>query len=410
MRELSIFYAWQDDTEKRFNHFLIRTALEVAAERLNADTALGVKLSIDADTEGVPGWAPVTATILEKIELCDIFVPDVSFVCKTAAGKLVPNANVMFESGYAMHAVTFKAMTPVMNTFYGPPDKLPFDMGHLRHPISYIIDPASKNAERRAVRAKLALDLEKKLRLQIIATSPPAPPPIPFPRADERDGYARFRTKGEAIGRRWDSMAKPDHDVFLSEGPAIWLRLMPELSTGQSWPAHELKKHAVRTGSLNLTPFLEDSFSFLRAEDGVAICCLETPARDTETASVAFLFNTGEIWSIDTALLHYSGDSIPYLEKEFVNRFEDYVRLLSGLSLKPPYRWIAGLADIKNRRLAPVPGQVHIPGLNVATCLSDIIKVEGLYDGQQTPASALSPLFELIFEKCGVPRPRHLSS
>lgn len=71
-------------------------------------------------------------------------------------------------------------MMPVMNTFYGPPEKLPFDMAHLRHPISYWIDPASKDAERRRARAQLARQLEDKLRSQIDATKPAVAPPPPF--------------------------------------------------------------------------------------------------------------------------------------------------------------------------------------------------------------------------------------
>src|SRR5262245_34273986 len=113
MRKITAFYAWQDDTERRFNRHLIRIAIKMAAEKINADPSLGVEIRIDADTEGVPGWAPVTPTILEKIDHCDIFVPDVTFVCRTEAGKLVPNANVMFESGYALRARTYKAMMPI---------------------------------------------------------------------------------------------------------------------------------------------------------------------------------------------------------------------------------------------------------------------------------------------------------
>lgn len=170
MRKITVFYAWQDDTDRRFNHHLIRMAFELAAARINADAALAVNVHVDADTEGVPGWAPVTQTILDKIDSCDIFAPDVTFVCKTASGKLIPNPNVMFESGYAFRARTYKAMMPIMNTAFGPPEKLPFDMGHLRHPITYYVEPTAKNAERRAVRAKLSEEIEQKLRLQIAAT------------------------------------------------------------------------------------------------------------------------------------------------------------------------------------------------------------------------------------------------
>jgi hypothetical protein len=198
---------------------------------------------VESDTEGVPGRAPVTMTILEKIEKCDI-LPGITFVAKPESGKLIPNANVMFEAGYAMHALTFKAMMPIMNSFNGPPEKLPFDMGHLRHPLTYWVEPTAKNAERRDVRARLTKDLEEKLRMQIAATSPPLAAPLIFPRAHEKDGPSRFRSKGEAIGQRWNAApfgASLHQEVSLSDGPAMWLRLFPKINTGKRWPRTNCK-------------------------------------------------------------------------------------------------------------------------------------------------------------------------
>ena len=52
------------------------------------------------------------------------------------ACKLTLNPNVMVEYGYALRSLTFEAMMPVMNTHYGAPTELPFDLGHVRHPNS----------------------------------------------------------------------------------------------------------------------------------------------------------------------------------------------------------------------------------------------------------------------------------
>lgn len=412
MRKISVFYAWQDDTERRFNRHLIRMAFEMAASRINADIALGVNVRIDADTEGVPGWAPITQTILDKIDQCDIFAPDLTFVATTAGGKLIPNPNVMFESGYTLKARTYKAMMPIMNTAFGPPEKLPFDMGHLRHPITYYIEPTAKNAERRAVRARLSEEVEQKLRLQIAATQPPAPPPIPFPQAAPKNGPARFRAGGEAIGRRWGMLpfgAGAENEIFLADGPAIWLRLFPTVDPGRTWAGQELKDHAIRTGSMNLSPFVSYNIYMLRSADGIAICPLQTPDAP-ETTSVAFVFETGEIWSVDTTFLTYDPGGIPYLEPEFLKRFQDYVRLLSSLGLNPPYQWIGGMTGVKDRRLQiPIAsGEMRVVGSRSPLCLSDTITAQGAYDGQQTPASSLLPLFKAIFDKCSVPRPAYL--
>ena len=412
MRTIIVFYAWQSDTPQRFNRHLIRVALEIAAKRISQDFTLQVEMRIDADTEGVPGQPPITETILSKIANCNIFAPDVTFIAKTDAGKLIPNPNVMTEYGYALRAQSYSAMVPIMNTAFGPPEQLPFDMAHLRHPIQYNIEPTAKNAERRASRNALASEMEKVLRLQIAATQPPRPQPPPFPKAEAKDGPARFRAAGEPTGRRWDMHpfgAGAEQEVSLAAGPAVWLRLMPAVDPGKKWRTLELKEHAIRTGSLNLAPFVYHNIYILRAEDGLAVCPLVTPeARDS--TSVAFVFDTGEVWSIDTTLLTYDQGNIPYLETYYIDALKNYSRLLASLGMKPPYRWIAGVTGVKDRRLniPPAPGHTLLSGWRSPLCLSDTITEEGAYDGQQTPASALFPLFKAIFDKCGTPRPGYL--
>ena len=51
MRNIVAFYAWQFDTPGKINKDFIRKALEAAKERINADSALNVKLEIDSDTQ-----------------------------------------------------------------------------------------------------------------------------------------------------------------------------------------------------------------------------------------------------------------------------------------------------------------------------------------------------------------------
>jgi hypothetical protein len=131
MNEFVVFYAWQSDRFERMNRHLIRFALNLAAKRISDDPAIGTRVRIDADTEGVLGHVPVTDTILKKISACDAFVPDLTFIAGTDGAKLVCNPNVMLEYGYALKAKSHAVMMPVMNVAYGPAERLPFDMGHL---------------------------------------------------------------------------------------------------------------------------------------------------------------------------------------------------------------------------------------------------------------------------------------
>jgi hypothetical protein len=169
MKEFVVFYAWQSDTAQRFNRHLIRMALNLAAKNISDVSAMGTRVRIDADTEGVLGHVPVTETILKKIAACDAFVPDLTFVARTNAGKAVTNSNVMLEYGYALRARSHSIMIPVMNAAYGRAEELPFDMGHQRFPLQYNLREIATKAERLKAVRELATDFEGILRLMVAA-------------------------------------------------------------------------------------------------------------------------------------------------------------------------------------------------------------------------------------------------
>jgi hypothetical protein len=133
-----------------------------------------------------------------------------------------------------------------------------------------------------------------------------------------------------------------------------------------------------------------------------------------ETGSVAFVFQTGEVWAVDTLLLAAAPDDLVVvdMEKLFNQRLQEYGRFLTRLGLQPPYYWIAGITGVKNRRLRyPPPGQMWWdPSRSGPQCLSETVEKNAEYDGEQAPNSALQPFFRAIFDACGVPRPDYLSS
>lgn len=169
MKEFVVFYAWQSDTAQRLNRHLIRVALNLAAKNISNDSAITAHVRIDADTEGVLGHVPVTETILKKIAACDAFVPDLTFVASTAAGKAVTNPNVMLEYGYALRAKSHSIMIPVMNAAYGRAEELPFDMGHQRFPLQYNLPETATKMERRKTVRELTPEFETILRRMIAA-------------------------------------------------------------------------------------------------------------------------------------------------------------------------------------------------------------------------------------------------
>jgi hypothetical protein len=143
----TVFYAWQSDVPEKFNRKLIRNALEDAIERLNSDDGIPVSVELDHDTRGVPGLCDIPATILAKIEKADALVADLTYVAKSASAvpRHCSNPNVLFELGFAFHAVGWERLILVMNEAYGPRTEQIFDLDHRRHPITFRATENSTN-------------------------------------------------------------------------------------------------------------------------------------------------------------------------------------------------------------------------------------------------------------------------
>ena len=106
MAEYRLFYSWQNDRKDTKN--IIKAALRTAAESLLQD---GIVLKVDEDTRERVGKRNIDAEVLEKIRRCDIFLADltpiITYIPPEGSHDLpkhMPNSNVMYEYGYALHA------------------------------------------------------------------------------------------------------------------------------------------------------------------------------------------------------------------------------------------------------------------------------------------------------------------
>ena len=115
---------------------------------------------------GVAGSPPIVDTIFRKIEQAAVFVPDLTFVGKRLDGRPTPKPNVLIEYGWALNSLTHSRIVPVMNTAYGEPvaDAMPFNMRHLRNPITYCCPDDLDDGARKQVRDALAEKLETAIR------------------------------------------------------------------------------------------------------------------------------------------------------------------------------------------------------------------------------------------------------
>jgi hypothetical protein len=160
-----ICYSWQSDLPNPTNRRFIQKALERAARSIRDDTSIKVEPVVDRDTIGVPGSPDIAATILQKIDNCDVFVCNVSIINAGQARRLTPNPNVLFELGYAVKRLGWGRVILVLNSAFGALQDLPFDL-RMKRVLVYNISNGNddKAPERRALEAQLTTALQEVLR------------------------------------------------------------------------------------------------------------------------------------------------------------------------------------------------------------------------------------------------------
>lgn len=155
---VSVFFAWQSWNKPARNQ--IGSALErfVSAPPENWGLTRPIKLEIAADLDD--GAARIDLLLLQKIKTCDLFIADLTpFAAKGAT--LVPNPNVLVETGYALAHLKAEQMilivsdSAVAGLHPSSDGRFPFDIDHLRR-IHYT-RPAD-------LRAKLGRELHARLR------------------------------------------------------------------------------------------------------------------------------------------------------------------------------------------------------------------------------------------------------
>ncbi len=151
---LTIFYSWQETTNRVFNKDFIRTCIEDALKNIeNTGQLKGVLFKVQESTNNLGGTPNIPDTIEQRTRDCDIFIGDLSvvnsfsnlekFIRKIRKKKLqyFINNNVYGEFNRALAELDFQQVISVMNIAYGDPEDdsllIPFDTRHRRNPITY---------------------------------------------------------------------------------------------------------------------------------------------------------------------------------------------------------------------------------------------------------------------------------
>jgi hypothetical protein len=161
-----VFFAWQQDRPAREHRTFIRDALDAAlAQRELVDAVQepprGMLAPLLSGAENVPGMPDIPSIILARIRECSVFVADLTFTSETAAGKKVPNGNVLFELGCAVTRQTdgWNSVLCIINTHSGAWDEMLFDLRHRRKAVEYHLPPDATPEVRKREQQRLTATL-----------------------------------------------------------------------------------------------------------------------------------------------------------------------------------------------------------------------------------------------------------
>ncbi len=425
---MKIFWAWQSDTPGNIGRFFVRDTLRDAIEHLKSEVEIvepteretREAMELDHDRKGVPGSPDLARTIMEKIEAAAVFVADVTpvgavIIHDHQPSKKLINHNVAIELGYSLRARTDRSLIMVMNTHYGSRADMPFDVAHKGGPITFNLAPDADKKIIAAAVAKLKPQLVEAIKLCIadeVKEKKQQQPP--FRARVASDNRGRFKAKNEPIGvvalRLLESAGT---ELMLADAPITWLRMMPVLDPGRTWTVSELKAAATTSG-VHLAPLGRcwQSYGYFRNADGFGVY---PPSRNEPgiAHSAAMIFTNGEIWSTDAyfldAMEQDNRNIVPGLEDEFRYSLKAYAELLVRLGIPAPFRWIAGMENLRGRAIyVPAPaGRISSFGPH-GSCLEDAVTAEGTYSPGEPLGQALKPFFAKLFDSCCVDRPARL--
>lgn len=409
----TVFYSWQSDSPSGTNRNFIESVLNKAIEKISGDVDLEEAMReadvvLDKDTKGVPGSPPIVDTILNKISQCAVFVPDLTFVGRTDAGRLIPNPNVLIEYGWALKVLGHASIVPIMNTAFGKPsnDTLPFDMRHLRHPTTYCLKPDADKATKNKVRDDLVDQMTDYLKLAIIAKPRISQEKTPFSGTPITTNPSTFLQPGETFSP-FNRFGQIKGKIELPTVSRLFLRLVPSepISTIRT------KKEVLDLVQKGVRPMVGvDAGGWFPGYNqyGGFVCSEE----DGKVSALTQLFMTGELWGINARLIeksslveYYHTDFAPFpirfVEEAFACTLTNYLKFATDtLHLSPPFRLIAGATDVRGYRLlygSEIKGNVVDEHISYQVMIDDL---------NTDPLVLLGPFFNHFWGQCGLDRPK----
>jgi hypothetical protein len=432
---ISIFFSWQADRSTRVCRNLQERALERAIESMgrtaDLQNANREDFVLDRDTKDEPGSPPVAATIFTKIDAAAVFVPDFTFVGLRPDGRSTPNPNVLVEYGWALKALGYRRIVPIMNTAYGGSLEidLPFDLRHHRHPITYHCPEDADEATRKSVREQLVKELKYAIGLVVSSHA------INTPIANEPAAWKSADQRSASVTRliRLDSLGGEEEACPRLTGPKLELSIRPRRR--KSMKVWELVDRLDQL-KLELPLFGRDTSSRLaRNEYGVCRYVVNTPAPtkpslarqiadrvlpgqwvvEPEPSYDAFtqIYPDGEMWLVDCAALRWPIDEEirpinPDIEQQFVSILDRARAALRHFGSAEPYDVVATILGIGSRVLPLMDKRGGLTGRY--TPKTDEIEITSEFSVENeldASLDCLMPLFDALWESVHSKRPSY---
>lgn len=405
---MKIFYAWQSDTDSRTNRYLIRDCALEAIKQLNADLTLEDPISFDSDTMDVPGSPAIADTIMAKIAACDVFIADLTFIAKSAGDKYCPNPNVLIELGYAYGTIGPDRIVGIMNTAYGEPDELPFDLAHRRYPVRYLLPAGAGKHERDQAKSVITTQLGVAIRTVIL--SRPAETTLDSGHTDHAVPmpYSSFLADDKVFAHIEHPSFEPgeEAEVKWKNGPQAYIRFRSIVASEVFTRVQLLKK-------LSEPPILEPfgrfrgTWTSLNDFGAVVFNTDGRAEQQTSAKCLSQLFLSGEIWGINQTLFGNDAQHGPYIaseamEEQFARALHNYIAFCSRhLHASQPFKVVAGIDGIKNVRLAyaDASGMTRFS----RPCIVDHTGTTAdIADSEKEPRAVLNTLFSNLYDSCGI--------
>lgn len=350
---MKIFWSWQSDRDTATGHYFVRDALKQAAKELGRELDISERLEIDHDTKGVPGRPPIVQTIFDKIETAVAFVADVTPVGTTAAGKQLPNPNVMLELGYARRSRGHERLIFVANGHYiAKAEDLPFDLRGDKGPAVYTLAEGADRDAFKAAQASLVAALKLDLRA-IIAFDENARNAALLSAVEvESDTRSKWFADNETLTYVDQYANGAKKEIRLREGPYAYMRIKPA-----HWPEN------VRTISLSpdnfgagLSSGYGDAGDWGQNEEGFLSYWFNSSSDETPrlvNSVTQWAAKDGIVWSVWAGVV--SRHTPPYfLWREVLGFWAKFLQrsivAMTKAKAKGPFRVDAGVVGISSVR------------------------------------------------------------